>query len=181
MFALQQPRRQCGHTAEHLILCIDDVPPAACALALPTTVRMKKGILRAESRPGRVPILHGQDQQPQTPTVRILAATVKVTEGSTVMLPAVLQPINRHDSYLFHLFLSVPACFWLGCLFEPRPGVGGSLPVFCNEGNVFRKPKNVVGLGHWFERRQGSRDQGRGQRIPRRGVWSRARPGGFDR
>src|SRR5262245_31281437 len=32
MFALQQPRRQCGHSAEHLILCIDDVPPAACAL-----------------------------------------------------------------------------------------------------------------------------------------------------
>ena len=66
------------------------------------------------------------------------------------MLPAILHPINRHDSYLFHLFhlfLSVFICFGLGCRYEPRPSVGcGVPPVFCNEGNVFRKSKNVVGL-----------------------------------
>jgi len=60
------------------------------------------------------------------------------------VLPAILQPINRHDSYLFHLFLPV---FGSVRRFEPRPSVGcGGPPVICNEGNVFRKPKNVVGL-----------------------------------
>jgi type IV pilus assembly protein PilM len=63
------------------------------------------------------------------------------------VLPAILQPINRHDSYLF-------TC---SCLFLPVLGsvVGSSrgrawgagvAPVIGNEGNVFRKPRNVVGL-----------------------------------
>ena len=151
--------------AEHLILCIDDVPPAACALALPTKVRMKKGILRAESRPGRSRSTRTRPTA-ANPNSADTAATVKVTEGRTAVLPAILQPINRHDSYC-----SICSCLFLPvfgsvvCSSRGRAWVAG-LPVFCNRERV-SKAKKRCRTRHWFERRQAVeiKSAGKGYRV----------------
>ena len=86
VLALEEACGQRRNPAEDLAFGIDDVPPAVRALRAGHERTHEKGILRGRVPTGDVPICPEEDLQPQTPMIRTVVGTVKLSTDLSISL-----------------------------------------------------------------------------------------------